>query len=327
MSVTIVDIAKQLNISHSTVSLCLNNKPGTFISETTRQKVIETAKEMGYVPNRSARALATGKTYRIAFWSPSIEAMFFQNVACRIHHILKSSYYDMIIGELDLLLHDPTSKLGLRKMDVDGVLMYGGNLGLLKDRLELKFPFKAPVVNMGLPYSGQLDFVEIDLYGGSCQAVDYMLAVKKGNRIAHLLGEATNNLQDARYRAYHERLSKSGLKSELIIVDELTRASARKCVQDHIRKNGCPKGIFCANDELAIGTYRGLCELGLKVPDDVVLVGCDGIEDIDYLGAPIFTIVQPIEEMCQIAWDFLLKRMKNNDMPRQYARLEAKFRI
>ncbi len=78
---------------------------------------------------------------------------------------------------------------------------------------------------------------------------------------------------------------------------------------------------------MAIGAYRALCELGLRVPTDVALVGCDGIEDTEYLERPISTIEQPISEMCALAWDFLQRRIQEPNHPPQRVVLQPKLVI
>ena len=68
---------------------------------------------------------------------------------------------------------------------------------------------------------------------------------------------------------------------------------------------------------MALGCYRGLCDLGIRVPDDILIVGCDGIEDAEYQACPITTIALPVTQMCSLAWDFLENRIKNPDLPQQ----------
>ena len=78
-----------------------------------------------------------------------------------------------------------------------------------------------------------------------------------------------------------------------------------------------PQAIFCVNDEVAIGAYRGLCDLNVRVPDEVRLVGCGGIEDTAYHACPLSTVAMPIAEMCGTAWDYLANRLREPDLPPQ----------
>jgi DNA-binding LacI/PurR family transcriptional regulator len=98
-------------------------------------------------------------------------------------------------------------------------------------------------------------------------------------------------------------------------------------VRDHVAAHGPAEALFCFSDEGAIGAYRGLRDLGLRVPDDVALVGCNGDLDTEYLDVPISTLVCPGEEMCAQAWQFLQQRMSHPDLPRQAALLLPKLEI
>ena len=96
----------------------------------------------------------------------------------------------------------------------------------------------------------------------------------------------------------------------------------RESIQEFIRGQGCPEAIFCHSDDVALGIYRGLRDMQLRVPQDVALVGCDGIQDTEYLESPITTLVQPIAEICETAWRFLLQRLENPGLDRQQAVLQ-----
>ena len=352
MAVTINDIARQYGTTPSTVSRALRDAP--TISFDTRQQIKALARDLGYRPSATARALATGRTKRIAFWSPGVGSRFYQELGYRFHQILRKESYELLAGEFGPHMMDPANSVGFTRMDVDGVLVHGGGLGMLKPVLEDNFPAKAPIVNMGSVYEGTLDFVQVDLYPAAREAVRYLLDLGR-SRIAHMATTFTQENQYARYRAYHEVLGEAGMKPEYITVDEgllapsgprseeymeileeagkddyiapadAMRASSRVKIKEYIKEHGCPDAITCGNDEIAIGAYRGLLDLGIHVPDDVVLVGCDGITDLKYLDAPICTIKQPMDEMCTLAWQFLSRRIQNPDMPLQRASLKARF--
>src|SRR5690606_29158862 len=105
--------------------------------------------------------------------------------------------------------------------------------------------------------------------------------------------------------------------TEYIPLSTNTRAAARAELKSYLEANGCPDSILCFNDDVAIGIYRALCEQGIKVPQQVALIGCDGIDDTEYLECPITTIVQPVEEMCRMAWQMLESRIANPRQPFQ----------
>jgi DNA-binding LacI/PurR family transcriptional regulator len=102
-------------------------------------------------------------------------------------------------------------------------------------------------------------------------------------------------------------------------LSEEQRPIVRQSIQEYIRERGCPEAFFCHSDDVAIGIYRGLCDLGLKVPGNVALAGCDGIQDTEYLESPLTTLVQPVEAMCATAWEFLSQRLLRPGLERQQA--------
>jgi DNA-binding LacI/PurR family transcriptional regulator len=102
---------------------------------------------------------------------------------------------------------------------------------------------------------------------------------------------------------------------------------AYNCMRKYLAKQEHPEAIFCYNDQTAIGAYRALQEVGLNIPDDVALVGCDGIDMSQYMNPALTTIVQPFEEMCLMAWHFLQNRMNNSDIPRQEAILKCRLEV
>lgn len=96
----------------------------------------------------------------------------------------------------------------------------------------------------------------------------------------------------------------------------------RASVREYVRARGCPEAILCHSNDVAIATYRALCDLGIRVPADVALLGYDGIEETEYFPAPISTIAQPLEAMCETAWRFLERRLAEPDAPPQRIMLQ-----
>lgn len=318
MAVGIKEIGEQVGVSVSTVSHILSGR-GTRYAAKTRDAVLAGAKELGYVPNATARALVTGRTNRIAFWMPDLAGRFFHEQMCRFNRLLRHDHYEVIAGEFDWLMSEPDRSTGFPRMDVDGVLIYGSGLGGLPGILERNFPAKVPVVNLGLQGEGHFDFVKIALEHAVREAMRYLIQSGR-RRIAHLHIE-----KDERYQAYLDVMREAGLPPELIPCRGLMKADVRETIMEHVRARGCPEAIFCWNDEATMATLCGLRELGRRVPEDVWLVGCDGIEDLDYLDAPISTILAPMDKVCVTAWQFLRNRMRDPELGRQVAEFTARF--
>jgi LacI family transcriptional regulator len=130
-------------------------------------------------------------------------------------------------------------------------------------------------------------------------------------RIAHATFVREDSRSATRRMGYLKAMREAKLKPEFIYypLTEQQRMVTRQLIQDYIGEHGQPDAIFCHSDDVALGIYRGLCDINLRVPEDVALVGCDGIQDTEYLECQLTTLVQPVAEMCATAWQLLSKRM------------------
>ena len=305
-SPTIRDVAQSLNLSHTTVSRVLNNKADNFISANTRERVMTAVREMNYRPNRAARALATGRTNLVALWVGDVSDPYYAAVTHHVEAQLRLQDLDMI--------HVASNRSQLQNdlnYFVDGILALDGVLEVVAFLDQATAPHP-PLVSMGCYAYKKIDFVEVDLTVGAAEAVTHLL--ESGcKRVAYFVSEWGMETTDARRRAYDTVMQAWGREPEYIQITASRRVLARRAIQDYIKECGCPDGLFCFNDEIAIGAYRGLRDAGVRIPDDVVLVGCDGIEDTEYLDVPISTVPQPYEEMCARALALLKRRIEEPD--------------
>ena len=153
--------------------------------------------------------------------------------------------------------------------------------------------------------------------GGGCRRIAYFAPSFDENTAA--LAHCYRAPRDA----YRTAVRKAGLEEECILAETYDRAACRQTIVDYVRNRGCPDGVLCRNDEMALALYRAMCDLGIRVGRDVLVIGCDGIEDTQYLDCPLSTIALPVLQMCQLAWEFLANRMADPSLPRQHAVLEA----
>lgn len=312
--VTIRDIAKLLDLSHTTVSRVLNERDAP-ISEATRRRVIEMAQRADYHPNRAARALATGRLHLVTLWSRYLSAPYQMKIVHQLIHQIKKDGYELVVRGEEELPQRPLEWSNAMGFGADGVIIFD----------EPEFPSTSspiygknmpPIVSMGAYYSVAFDYVGVDLYRGAVKAIQHLLEIGC-QRIAFLSDSGTWQREEPRRSAYETVIRKAQRPLEFIVTPLESRSSARDGIVRYIQCEGCPDGIFCWNDEMAIGAYRGLCDLGIRIPDEAALIGCDGIEDTEYLEKPITTIMQPVDEMCALAWEFLKMRMENPSIGQQ----------
>jgi LacI family transcriptional regulator len=321
--VTLKDIARELNLSHATVSRALNRVEDAIISEATRVRVRAVADQMGYRPNHAGRSLATGKTGLMCLWLwtegrqtsyPALVSQLIQSEAQR------RSYHVLVNPSRPEAIRTP-SKHGFDPWNVDGVIAHESAPAIVAHLGRATRP-PVPIVTTGtyhlLP---GVDCVQIDVAEGAREAVRHLIQAGR-RRILYVTENPERQAADQRHIAYCELISDAGL--EPLFADMSSdRALVRAGIRQWVERHGMPDALYCHNDDMAIGAYRGLCDLGVRVPDDVAIVGCNGIEDTEYLEVPISTIALPLAEMSAIACKFLETRIEDPAHPIQEARLEA----
>lgn len=321
---TISELAARLSLSKGTVSRILNEKGGAF-SEETRTRVLSVARETGYVANPLARALATGKTGFIALWVQTLSTSYHAQIAHAMEESLEKHGYQIAVSPFGRLDRSRDDYTGI-PAGVDGVIaheIYGDIWPFLFRRSRQR----VPVVTSGiLAPEESHDHVQVTLTNAVIEAVNHLVETKR-QRIAYASNDMHLRVRDHRYIAYQTILGGHGLTPELIDLPGTDRRAVRNHLRDYFTRNGAPGAILCHNDDTAIAAYRALCDLGLDVPKDCALVGCDGIPDTEYLPVPITTIVQPYAEISETACQFLQRRLAEPNAPPQRVVLTASLDI
>jgi LacI family transcriptional regulator len=278
---------------------------------------------MGYRPNPHARALRRRKTGIIALWIPDQISTHYTHVARELGRLVKQSKQELIISEVGAA----DMKQIWTHVPVDGICAVDASKAV---QLELKALAgkSVPVVSLGTYSSLETDNVRVDMETGTMEAMRHLIG-SGFRRIAHATFVRKNFAGESRRIGYTKAMRDAGLKPEFIYypLSERQRPVARQLIQDYVREHGRPEAIFCHSDDAALGIYRGLCDAGIHVPTDIALVGCDGIEDTEYLECPLTTLVQPVEGMCTKAWQFLQNRLAEPAIPLQHSLLAPKLAI
>jgi DNA-binding LacI/PurR family transcriptional regulator len=309
--VTQEQIARKLGISRQLVTFALAGYPQ--VSEASRARILEAAGTMGYRPNPHARALRHKRTGIVALWIPDLISTHYNHVARELNRLVKQAGQELIISETSpvavkqILSNVPVD--GVIAVDLPGAAQAGRRLTAMRT---------IPFVSVGADCATDADSVQVDLPAGTKIMMQHLLD-SGFRRIAHATFVRRDQLPPDRRTAYQAAMTKAGLKPEFIYypLTERQRPVTRRLIQDYIRQQGCPEAIFCHSDDAALGIYRGLTDLKIRVPEDVALAGCDGIEDAEYLECPLTTLVQPVAEMCAAAWGFLTKRLEQPDLKKQ----------
>ncbi len=338
---TIQEIGRKLSLSHTTVSKVLNGRNDQFISDATRARVHQAASEMGYRPNKAARTLATGRTHQIALWVRHLYSAYDAQVVSSLLIEIEKSGYQAVIrsaqqlhrGESDASVTD-TSESNTSVLDalwsVDGCIVFEAMSRWFLPFYESDSAPHLPLVGMGgasfnSPNLPNMDYVGIDLRRGVEAAMRHLLEI--GCQRIAFVGPYVRSWDEPRSGAYEAVLGNAKLPLEIIHTGEITRACVRGAVRDHIAARGAPDALLCFNDDVALGAYRAVRDLDLSVPGDVAIVGHDGIEDTEYLDTPITTLVQPVQEMCALAWQYLHARIENPNLAPQQTLLHSQLSL
>jgi LacI family transcriptional regulator len=314
--VSSADVARMAGVSQATVSYVLNDRPDQIIREETRRKVLDAVQSLGYQPNLAARTLATGKTRMIALWVPNSYHSVFNHVIEQIMGLAREAGFHVVIVQINTETRETLAESGLISgWNVDAILALDAR-DLVNDILDAH-PGAPSIVSMGPAYSTRTDHVGVDLQGGSMQAVRHLVEIGC-RRIASVGVQSKLHTGDPRYDAYVATLEKAGLQPELLPLQAGDYfANCYQLVRERFAQPNPPDGLFCWNDEAAIGANRALADLKLRVPDDVALIGSDGIRETAYAVPTLSTVAQPFDEMCRQAWDFLQRRIDEPRAPLQ----------
>lgn len=317
------EFAKRIGVSTAAVSYAINGKEG-HISTETREKILRAMGELGYRPNRLARALATRQARIIAMWTFDVYPPYYTHAIYHVRQLLNSEGFELIIVEPSAF--DPASP---SRWPVEGIIAYHKD-EVVRQMLDAGSHYGIPLVDMGVGCLTSVDHVRVNTRTAAAAAVRHLVSSGR-RRIAYLLPDRVREADEERCQAYREVIGEAGLSPELIYyaspVDSLDRLGARTRMREVARSGALPDAIVGYDDETAIGAFKGLREAGIRIPGELAIIGCDGIADTEYLDPALSTIVQPVEAMCRQAWEFLKRRMSDPATPLQARVLDARLDI
>ena len=319
--VTQAQIARKLGVSRQLVTFALSGHP--HVAKESRERILAAAEEMGYRPNPHARALRRKSTGIIALWIPDQISTHHTHVSRELGRLVKQAGQELIISEVG----QNDMKEIWSNVPVDGIIAVDAS-ATVQQELEALTMKSTPVVSVGTYTSIKTDNVQVDFLNGTMEAMKHL--IDSGfKRIAHATFVREDLPHESRRLGYVRTMREAGLKPEFIYypLSEQQRSITRHLIQEYAREKDMPEAIFCHSDDVALGIYRGLCDLKIRVPSQVALVGCDGISDTEYLEVPLTTLVQPVAEMCATAWRFLQQRLEDPTLAPQHAFLETRLAV
>jgi DNA-binding LacI/PurR family transcriptional regulator len=304
--ISIKDIARTANVSHSTVSRALRNSP--LVNPETGALIRKIAADQGYTVSAVARSLVTRRTNTIGVVVTSIADPFVGEVVGGIEEFALAHDYSLLLATCHA---DPTREVravqSFQERRVDGVLVTSSRVGALY--LPLLAEMKVPIVLINNQHPGEFVFtVTIDNLHGAREAVRHL--VDLGHRRIAYIGDQFGFQSDTeRLAGYRQILDEAciGFRPELVANGDGGPESGRRAMSQLLALPKPPTAVFCYNDMAAIGAMRAAREHGLTVPDGLSVVGFDDLFLSSYTDPPLTTIRQPKHEMGRQAAQILLE--------------------
>lgn len=320
---TIQDVAQIAGVSTATVSRTLQ-KP-ELVREKTRIAVQDAVRKTGYRINSAAQNLRRNRAGSVLVIVPDIGNTFFSEILLGIEQIASEAGYTILIGDAS---KDGSRTEGLmdflRNGKADGALLLNG---YLPDQVINGLPTSdggnIPVISVceAVP-AANIAHVGIDNKAAAKAAVDHLIA-QGHQKIAHLSGPESNILTRLRIKGYEAAMHEAGLSDHIsILPGDFSIQSGIDVIAQLLDKSARPTALFCANDEMAMGAAFGLTQAGLKVPDDLSLMGFDDIQFARTFIPPISTIHQPRSEIGKLAMHKLLKILNSEAITQEHSNLE-----
>lgn len=306
--VTLQTIAKEVGVSTATISRVLSGQGVRYrISKQTQDKVVEVAKELGYLPDQLARSLRLRRSHTIGLIIPDISNPFFSTVARNVEIEARKAGYSILLSDTqeDTSLEVDSIRL-LQTRKVDGIVICpaGEESKHISPLVSRGFPIV--IVDRYFP-SLQCPYVVSDNYGGSLEAVTHFIE-NNHRRIAYIQGRLHTSVNDARLRGYRDALRKHNisLDESLIVGDSFGERNGYVGAKMLLNRASRPTAIFSASNLISLGAMRAIFEEGLKIPDDISMISFDDQPYSDYLSTPMTTVAQQTIEMGQIAFKLLM---------------------
>ncbi|MBI9064302.1 MAG: LacI family DNA-binding transcriptional regulator [Marinilabiliaceae bacterium] len=322
---TITDIARELNISPSTVSRALHDHPA--INVKTKKAVVALAKKLNYHPNLQALNLLRKRTNTIGVIVPEITSYFFSAVINGIQHLFNPLGYNVIIAQSNESFAEECQIIDtLMAIQVDGFLISPSFQTTRYDKLKKIVDSHIPLVIFDRDCAGiKVDKVFVDEYQGAFQAVDY-LAKSGCRRIAHIAGPASLSTSKHRLRGYLDALRENNMdinEDFIISCKGFLPEHGIKPVRRLLNFPEIPDGIFAFNDGVAIGAMSVIKDKGIRIPEDISVIGFDDDPHSSYFKPSLTTVMQPTYELGLLSARILNNRI-NEESP-SALRLETLF--
>jgi LacI family transcriptional regulator len=304
---TLHDVAQAAGVSYQTVSRVINNKPD--VSAETRERILQIMREMDYRPNRAAQMLSTQRSHTLEVIMLDIRSTGtlpgMADAAAQLGYQL--TFSTLTQKELEHRLDTAENRM------IDGVILNAPKLKLSYERLA-KLCRDIPFVQIGAEVGARKPSVVYDQKHGAKLATQHLIDL--GHRqIAHIAGSSGIIDGEARHESWLETLTQNGLTPGPVIEGDFSANTAYLGVKKLLETAADFTAIFATNDWSALGAVHALMEHGLRVPEDVSIVGFDDVSPSAHFTPPLTTIRQDFDTVGKMAVEYLISLIEKPGTP------------
>jgi LacI family transcriptional regulator len=322
-TVTIQDVAKTAGVSVSTVSRVLNSK--VDVASETQDRILSVIDDLGYTTNLAARSMRSQKKNLLGLIMPDIAYPFAIEVMKGVNRAIAESEFDLLVyttGDVrksGRASHEQKYVSLLTNSISDGVIIVAPVAG--------EFNIDAPIVSIDpLASNPNYPAVHATNYQGAMEAMDYLIGLGH-KRIGFIRGRAELESSNRRLMGYRASLEKAGvpIDEKLIASGDYTTETGVQCARELLSLDHPPTAIFASNDQMAMGVFQVAEELGMRIPEDLSVIGFDNITESKYMG--LTTVDQFISEMGYVATHMLIKIINGLPLENQTYQMQTRLVI
>lgn len=329
--VGIKDVARHANVSISTVSNVLNGTKA--VSAPLQERVLRAVEELHYEVNMVARGLKSGKTNTIAVVVSSITSVFFPPLLKSIQTAANENGYTVsVFGTSGNIEREKEYIQALKSQWIDGILLSScvdSSDRHMKDYIDSLSSLKVnghsiPLICLESTIGSRLDAVVIDDKEGLYTAAEHLLSLGR-RRIAYIASPTSYSMGKSRQSGFLLAMEKHDIpvNRRLIIEGDYTPVSGYRCMQALLNSGEAIDAVAAGNDQMAIGAMRAILDAGLRIPEDIAVIGYNDNFPASLVQPSLSTIHVPKEEMGRMAFELFLRRSQNPSASRMLVRLNG----
>jgi len=310
---TLRDIAKQAGVSYQTVSRVINNHP--YVAEETRQRIHDLIAELDYHPNKAARSLATRRSHTLALITFGMDYYGPAQMVIHIERAAKAAGYDLVLSIAGDISRGSVQDAiaSIMHWQVDGILMIKPVPGVAYDDA-IDISGGVPTVQINGEKDDRIPSISVEQAVGSRIITEHLLELGH-QHICEISGPL--NWYDAleRHESWQQTMRAAGYEPGYSIEGDWTAQGGYRAMQKLLSITRDFTAVVVANDQMALGALRALRMEGIRVPEDVSVVGFDDVPEAACYEPPLTTVRQEFDVLGQQGIEYLVERINNPDAP------------